>query len=131
MVTRQDLPDGLGRYGDYGGRFVPETLMPAIHELEIAYKESITDEDFQSKLSSLLNSFVGRPTDLYFAENLTEKLGGAKIISRGKISPTQVLIRLTMLLDRVCWPSVWASNVLLPKLEQDNMELPLQLFVRC
>ena len=79
MVTRQDLPDGLGRYGDYGGRFVPETLMPAIHELEIAYKESITDEDFQSKLSSLLNSFVGRPTDLYFAENLTEKLGGAKI----------------------------------------------------
>lgn len=79
MVTRQDLPDELGRYGDYGGRFVPETLMPAIHELEMAYKESITDEDFQSKLSSLLNSFVGRPTDLYFAENLTEKLGGAKI----------------------------------------------------
>ena len=79
MVTRQDLPDELGRYGDYGGRFVPETLMPAIHELEIAYKKSITDEDFQSKLSSLLNSFVGRPTDLYFAENLTEKLGGAKI----------------------------------------------------
>ena len=79
MVTRQDLPDELGRYGDYGGRFVPETLMPAIHELEIAYKESITDEDFQSKLSSLLNSFVARPTDLYFAENLTEKLGGAKI----------------------------------------------------
>ena len=69
MVTRQDLPDELGRYGDYGGRFVPETLMPAIHELEIAYRESIVDEDFQSKLSSLLNSFVGRPTDLYFAEN--------------------------------------------------------------
>jgi len=79
MVTRQDLPDELGRYGDYGGQFVPETLMPAIHQLEIAYKESIKDEDFQSELSSLLNSFVGRPTDLYFAENLTKKLGGAKI----------------------------------------------------
>ena len=79
MVIRQDLPDELGRYGDYGGRFVPETLMPAIHQLEIAYKESITDEDFQSELSSLLNSFVGRPTDLYFAENLTKKLGGARI----------------------------------------------------
>ena len=79
MVTRQDLPDELGRYGDYGGQFVPETLMPAIHQLEIAYKESIEDEDFQSELSSLLNSFVGRPTDLYFAENLTRKLGGAKI----------------------------------------------------
>ena len=79
MVTRQDLPDELGRYGDYGGQFVPEILMPAIHQLEIAYKESIEDEDFQSELSSLLNSFVARPTDLYFAENLTEKLGGAKI----------------------------------------------------
>ena len=79
MVIRQDLPDELGRYGDYGGRFVPETLMPAIHQLEIAYKESIEDEEFQSELSSLLNSFVGRPTDLYFAENLTKKLGGAKI----------------------------------------------------
>jgi len=79
MVTRQDLPDELGRYGDYGGQFVPETLMPAIHQLEIAYKESIEDEEFQSELSSLLNSFVGRPTDLYFAENLTKKLGGAKI----------------------------------------------------
>tara|TARA_B100001013_G_scaffold313726_1_gene219929 strand:+ start:370 stop:1572 length:1203 start_codon:yes stop_codon:yes gene_type:complete len=79
MVTRQDLPDELGRYGDYGGQFVPEILMPAIHQLEIAYKESIEDEDFQSELSSLLNSFVGRPTDLYFAENLTKKLGGAKI----------------------------------------------------
>ena len=79
MVTRQDLPDELGRYGDYGGRFVPEILMPAIHQLEIAYKESVKDEDFQSELSSLLNSFVGRPTDLYFAENLTKKLGGAKI----------------------------------------------------
>jgi len=79
MVTRQDLPDELGRYGDYGGQFVPEILMPAIHQLEIAYKESIEDEEFQSELSSLLNSFVGRPTDLYFAENLTKKLGGAKI----------------------------------------------------
>ena len=79
MVTRQDLPDELGRYGDYGGQFVPEILMPAIHQLEIAYKESIEDEDFQSELSSLLNSFVGRPTDLYFAENLTKKLGGARI----------------------------------------------------
>ena len=52
MVTKQDLPDELGRYGNYGGRFVPETLMPAIHELEIAYKESQTDENFQSELSS-------------------------------------------------------------------------------
>ena len=79
MSATQIQPDTSGHFGQFGGQFVPETLMPAIHELEIAYKESITDEDFQSKLSSLLNSFVGRPTDLYFAENLTEKLGGAKI----------------------------------------------------
>jgi len=58
---------------------VPETLMPAVHELERAYLESQSDESFRSELALLLKSFVGRPTELYFASNLTEKLGGAKI----------------------------------------------------
>tara|TARA_B100001750_G_scaffold167582_1_gene136047 strand:+ start:608 stop:1810 length:1203 start_codon:yes stop_codon:yes gene_type:complete len=74
-----NLPDDFGRYGVYGGRFVPETLMPAVNELESVYKESKSDEAFQSELSSLLNSFVGRPTELYFAKNLTEQLGGAQV----------------------------------------------------
>jgi len=79
LASDVNLPDDFGRYGVYGGRFVPETLMPAVNELEIVYKESKSNEAFQSELSSLLNSFVGRPTELYFAKNLTEKLGGAQI----------------------------------------------------
>ncbi len=79
MTTDANLPNEYGRYGVYGGRFVPETLMPAVNELEKVYIESKSDETFQSELSSLLNTFVGRPTELYFANNLTQKLGGAQI----------------------------------------------------
>jgi tryptophan synthase beta subunit len=74
-----NLPDKLGRFGAYGGRFVPETLMPAVYELERAYRDSQADEEFQAELASLLTTFAGRPTKLYFAENLTKRLGGAKI----------------------------------------------------
>ena len=79
MVKMHNLPDELGRFGEYGGRFVPETLMPAIYELETAYRDSQADEQFQAELASLLTTFAGRPTELYFAENLTKRLGGAKI----------------------------------------------------
>ena len=79
MVTENKFPDNFGRYGDYGGRFVPETLMPAIHQLENEYLLSQSDENFQMELRELLNTFVGRPTELYFAENLTKKFSGAKI----------------------------------------------------
>ena len=79
MVKMHNLPDELGRFGEYGGRFVPETLMPAVYELETAYRDSQADEEFQAELASLLTSFAGRPTELYFAENLTKRLGGAKI----------------------------------------------------
>ena len=79
MTKMHNLPDELGRFGEYGGRFVPETLMPAIYELETAYRDSQADEQFQAELASLLTTFAGRPTELYFAENLTKRLGGAKI----------------------------------------------------
>jgi tryptophan synthase beta chain len=68
-----------GKYGKYGGRFVPETLMQAITELEEAYSEAKKDPKFQKELDHYLSEYVGRPTPLYFAENLTRKLGGAKI----------------------------------------------------
>ena len=68
-----------GKYGKYGGRFVPEVLMAAIVELEEAYKKAREDPSFQKELDYYLSEFVGRPTPLYFAENLTRKLGGAKI----------------------------------------------------
>ncbi|MCW4004779.1 MAG: tryptophan synthase subunit beta [Candidatus Bathyarchaeota archaeon] len=68
-----------GKYGKYGGRFVPEILMEAINELEEAYINAKKDPEFQKQLDYYLSEYVGRPTPLYFAENLTRQLGGAKI----------------------------------------------------
>jgi tryptophan synthase beta chain len=68
-----------GKYGKYGGRFVPETLMAAINELEKAYEQAKKDSDFQKELEYYLSEYAGRPTPLYYAENLTKSAGGAKI----------------------------------------------------
>jgi len=68
-----------GKYGKYGGRFVPEVLMTAINELEEAYDKARKDPNFQKELDYYLSEFVGRPTPLYYAENLSCKIGGAKI----------------------------------------------------
>ena len=72
-------PDANGRFGDYGGRYVPETLMPLVHELDAAYAAAKADPAFQAELSGLLTHYVGRPSPLYFAERLTDHFGGAKI----------------------------------------------------
>ena len=71
--------DRPGRFGAYGGRYVPETLMAALEELEVAYAEAQADPDFHLELDSLLHNYAGRPTPLYFAKRLTDQLGGAKI----------------------------------------------------
>ncbi|MBP0124293.1 MAG: tryptophan synthase subunit beta [Nitrospira sp.] len=73
------VPDKYGRFGEYGGRYVPETLMPALLELEQEYARVKKDRRFQSELTYYLKHYVGRPTALYFAERLTRRLGGAKI----------------------------------------------------
>src|SRR2546425_7060239 len=73
------LPDSRGHYGHYGGRYAAETLMPALLELERAYKEARRDAKFRAELEQHLREYVGRPTPLYFAANLTAKLGGARI----------------------------------------------------
>lgn len=73
------LPDEKGRFGPFGGRFVPETLMNALLELEEAYRTHVKDPEFQAELIKLLTQYSGRPTSLYYAERLTAKLGGAKI----------------------------------------------------
>ena len=72
-------PDEKGLFGIYGGRFVAETLMPLILELEKAYEDAKGDPGFQAELDGFLEHYVGRPSPLYFAERLTEHLGGAKI----------------------------------------------------
>ena len=72
-------PDEKGLFGIYGGRFVAETLMPLILQLEQAYKDAKADPSFQAELDYFLEHYVGRPSPLYFAERLTEHLKGAKI----------------------------------------------------
>ena len=75
----QSLPDSRGRFGEYGGRYVAETLMPALFELEKAYKEARRDPKFRDDLKRYSREYVGRPTPLFFCANLTERLKGAKI----------------------------------------------------
>jgi len=72
-------PDGRGRFGEFGGRYVAETLMPLILELEAAYEAAKADPSFQAELDYYLKHYVGRPSALWFAERLTQHLGGAKI----------------------------------------------------
>jgi len=72
-------PDKRGHFGIYGGRYVPETLMPALKELEEAYTQYKNDREFRQEFRFYLEHYVGRPSPLYFAEKLTRKLGGAKI----------------------------------------------------
>ena len=79
-VTRENSNGAVpGRFGVYGGRYVPETLMAALEELERAYEKAKRDPKFQQRLDQLLKTYAGRPTPLFFARRLTAKLGGAKI----------------------------------------------------
>jgi len=78
-MSTPTLPDRTGHFGEFGGKFVIETLMPALQELEKLYNEARNDPEFQKQLKFYLEHYVGRPSPLYFAQNLTRKLGGAKI----------------------------------------------------
>ena len=78
-IDKHSLPDARGHFGPYGGCYVPETLMTCLQELEEAYRAARKDPEFQAALAHWLAEYAGRPTGLYFAENMTRKLGGAKI----------------------------------------------------
>ena len=73
------LPDARGRFGEFGGRFVPETLVAALDQLASEYDKACADRQFQSELNALLKDFVGRPSPFYFAKRLTQQCGGAQI----------------------------------------------------
>ena len=77
--TLRQGPDGRGRFGEYGGRFVAETLMPLVLELEQAWEASKADPSFQIELDAYLKNYVGRPSPLWFARRLTDHFGGAKV----------------------------------------------------
>jgi len=79
FISEFPLPDARGRFGRFGGRYVPETLIPALDELQAAYTAARNDPEFLAELDTLLREFVGRPSGLYLAENLTKRAGGAKI----------------------------------------------------
>ena len=82
-------PDEQGRFGDFGGRFVSETLMPLILDLETQYEYAKTDDSFWAEMNDLWTNYVGRPSPLYFAERLTEHLGGAKVyLKRDELNHT-------------------------------------------
>jgi len=81
-TSKSDLvnaPDSHGRFGPYGGQYVPETLMGAVHQLEDQYEQARKDKSFWEELDWYLKHYVGRPSPLYFARRLTERLGGAKV----------------------------------------------------
>ena len=78
-MKQTQLPDERGHFGEYGGKYVIETLMPALEELEAVYNDARKDPIFQKDLDYYLKKYVGRPTPLYYAKNLTRHLGGAKI----------------------------------------------------
>jgi tryptophan synthase beta chain len=79
LIRPSSVPDRQGYYGAFGGRFVSETLMAALYELEHAFREAWKDPAFHKEISEVYRDFVGRPTPLYYAEALTRKIGGAKI----------------------------------------------------
>src|SRR5207245_9309636 len=78
-AVKRTLPDAQGHFGRFGGRFVPETLMAPLIELERAWLAAKRDRTFQRRLATLLHDYAGRPTPLYFARRLTEHCGGARI----------------------------------------------------
>jgi tryptophan synthase beta chain len=79
VAVEMNLPDARGHFGQYGGRYVPETLMYPLQQLEEEYHRAQRDAEFQTELNYYLRQFCGRPTPLYFAERLTRQLGGAKV----------------------------------------------------
>ena len=79
QTATSQVPDINGRFGEFGRRFVPETLMHALEELTQEYEKAKQDPSFQAELDDLLKNYVGRPNPLYFAERLTEHCGGGKI----------------------------------------------------
>src|SRR5258708_12296986 len=87
MPSAETVPDARGHFGPYGGMFVPETLMSALHELATEYDRAKPDRQFQNELSILLRDFAGRPTPLYLAQRLTNNLAAPKISLTHKTRP--------------------------------------------
>ena len=102
-------PDDKGHYGKFGGRYVAETLMPALIEVEKTYNEASKDPAFHAEFRRLLRDYVGRPSPLYLAERLTREFGGAKVyLKREDLNHTGAH-KVNNTLARPCLPGGWGS----------------------
>lgn len=116
-----------GRYGVHGGQYIPETLMNEIINLENAYEHYKNDPEFVSELDTLFREYANRPSLLYYAENMTKDLGGAKIyLKREDLNHTGAH-KINNVLGQCLLAKKWAKQELLPKPEQASTVLPLQL----
>jgi tryptophan synthase beta chain len=87
-MTVEHLPDARGHFGEFGGKYVPETLMPALTELEAAYRQAVADPEFQRELDTLLREYVGRPSPLTLAARLSEEVGAKVYLKREDLNHT-------------------------------------------
>lgn len=104
-----------GRFGNYGGQYIPETLMSAVQELEEAYKKYSKDPEFNRELDDLLKSYAGRPSLLYYAEKMTNDLGGAKIYLKREDLNHTGSHKINNVLGQVLRQKKWAKQESLPR----------------
>jgi len=108
-------PDEHGHFGQYGGIFVGETLMPALEELIEVYSRLKHDQAFWDEFHDDLKNYVGRPSPLYHAANMSKALGGAQIyLKREDLNHTGAH-KVNNTIGRLCWPKPWVKPALLPK----------------
>jgi tryptophan synthase beta chain len=119
-------PDKNGYFGEYGGRFVPETLIPVLDELEDTYEKLQNDVDFLAELEHLSKVYSGRPTPLYYAESLTKHCGGAKILLKRETMLHTGAHKVNNALGQGLLLKRWANSVLSPKREPVSTGLPLR-----
>lgn len=123
------VPTKEGRFGRFGGQFVPETLMTALLELETAYDDALKDATFTEELTYYLQEYVGRETPLYYAENLTKELGGAKVyLKREDLNHTGAH-KINNAIGQALLAKRMGKRKLLPKQVQDSMGWQLLLLV--
>lgn len=119
-------PNEIGRYGDFGGKFVPETLMQPLDEIETAFKQIKDDPVFREEYYKLLKDYSGRPTALTYADRVTEYLGGAKIYLKREDLNHTGSHKINNALGQALLAKKWAKRKSLLKPVLASMALPLQ-----
>lgn len=122
IKSLKELPDEKGYYGSFGGSFIPPQLVEPLKEIEKEYLSAKRDPIFQKEYTDLLKNYVGRPSPLYFAKNLTKKLGGAKIyLKREDLNHTGAH-KINHCIGEALWLKGWVSRSFWRKLELGSME---------